>query len=472
MPDDDTPQTDEQPADDQPAEQSDEQPGDSDQPAEQSEEQPTDSDQPAEPSEEQPTDSDQPAEPSEEQPTDSDQPAEPSEEQPTDSDQPSEQSEEQPSDSDQAAEQPEEQPTDSEQPADQSIEQPAEGDQPAGQAEEQPTDTDQPATAASADDTVAFAGGDAPPNGGGGSGSGGSRPSKDVIVKNERAPADPLPADFEPKGFVKKHRVSDGEDWASVAKKYNVDVKALIYFNFHTNNPDEVNWYLRRNTGCNVSKDGGVNWAFSSSAYPGFIYIPPSKVIDMEPEKVTVRKPVMQRIQEIAHTIDGGPGIRIREMLTIESLADPYQPFPGTGGKQRLWYYTPGAVTFYINLNTKDPQRREMTKATNGQFPFDGDIGPGFQRIHEWRIYPFGDIVARDARVDVYADDPLSDSYLKIWLEGTEKEIYDSWQEMASIDPRAEFGNAWGPLVNDFLKHVHDLAATPRHLYYFYQHDT
>jgi hypothetical protein len=108
-----------------------------------------------------------------------------------------------------------------------------------------------------------------------------------------------------------------------------------------------------------------------------------------------------------------------------------------------------------------------MTKDTNGQFPFDGDTGPGFQQYyHEWRIYPFADIVVRDA------NNHQSDSSLKIWLEGTEDEIYKSWQEMASIDPRAEeFGNVWGPLVNDFLKHVHDLGETPTHLYYIYQHD-
>jgi hypothetical protein len=106
-------------------------------------------------------------------------------------------------------------------------------------------------------------------------------------MANEREPDNPLPSDFVPEGSVETHRVSDGEDWASVAGQYNVKVDDLIHFNFHTNVPEEVNWYLRRNTGCNVSNDGGLNWAFSSSADPGLIYIPPSEVIDMEPEDVT-----------------------------------------------------------------------------------------------------------------------------------------------------------------------------------------
>jgi hypothetical protein len=75
MPDDDTTQADKQPADEQPAEQSEDQSTDSDQPVEQPEDQPADGDQPAEQAEKQPSDSDQPAEPSEEQPAESDQSA-------------------------------------------------------------------------------------------------------------------------------------------------------------------------------------------------------------------------------------------------------------------------------------------------------------------------------------------------------------------------------------------------------------
>jgi hypothetical protein len=97
MADDDTPQADEQPADDQPAEQAEEQPADSDQPTEQSDEQP------AEQSEEQSADSDQAVDQSEEQPTDSNQSAEQPGEKPTDE---SEQATEQPGQStDETAEQ-------------------------------------------------------------------------------------------------------------------------------------------------------------------------------------------------------------------------------------------------------------------------------------------------------------------------------------------------------------------------------
>jgi hypothetical protein len=187
----------------------------------------------------------------------------------------------------------------------------------------------------------------------------------------------------------------------------------------------------------------------------------------MEPEDITAQKPIMQRVKETADTISGRPGKRILKMLAIESLSDV--PAPAGVSKDRLWYYTPGVVSYYIQLTTKNDDRLAMTKATNGQLPFDGEIPPPYfqQSYHEWRIYPFGDIVTRDE------DNPLSDSSLKIELEGTEDSIYKSWQEMANVESHFALGggSALGPLVDAFLKHVHDLAATPNHLYYIYQHD-
>jgi len=37
---------------------------------------------------------------------------------------------------------------------------------------------------------------------------------------------------------------------------------------------EEINWYLHFRVGCNVSKDGWKNWAFSNSASPGFVFVP------------------------------------------------------------------------------------------------------------------------------------------------------------------------------------------------------
>jgi hypothetical protein len=64
------------------------------------------------------------------------------------------------------------------------------------------------------------------------------------------------------------------DTWISVARKHQIDPAKLIWFNFLTENPDQVNWYLRRNVGCNVATPDGRNWMFSDSASPGIIYLP------------------------------------------------------------------------------------------------------------------------------------------------------------------------------------------------------
>jgi hypothetical protein len=271
-------------------------------------------------------------------------------------------------------------------------------------------------------------------------------------MANESTPANPLPLDFVPEGAVEKHRVADGEDWASVAKQYAVDVNALIYFNFHTNVPEEVNWYMRRNLGCNVSNDGDVNWAFSSSASPGIIYIPPATVISMDPEDVTVdTRTIMERLQEIAKTIDGDPGIRIRKIMDLAAQV-------GSPNDEHLWYYNGLAVLHYIQLETTNDERREMTKDTNGQFPFDGDAGADFG---PWEIKPFRDILVLDAT------NHQSDSDLKTWLIWLDGQIETSIHEI--MQKHYGGGGTTEGLVDEFMQHIGALAEKPIHLYFFYQ---
>jgi len=94
----------------------------------------------------------------------------------------------------------------------------------------------------------------------------------------ERAPARPLPQNHQPPGGV-PYRVGDNETWGSIAATAQIDVFALIEFNFQTRNPAEVNWYLRRNVGCVLPTADGKNWRFSAKAQPGIIYLPPSPVV-------------------------------------------------------------------------------------------------------------------------------------------------------------------------------------------------
>jgi hypothetical protein len=282
-------------------------------------------------------------------------------------------------------------------------------------------------------------------------------------MANEREPDDPLPVDFVPEGAVATHRVSDGDDWASVAAQYNVNVNDLIYFNFHTNVPEEVNWYLRRNTGCNVSNDGGLNWAFSSSADPGLIYIPVSGIFNMDPIDIPVEtRSTMERLQEISKTIPGDEGIRIREMIDIAVLVD----FPRAAA---LWYYDRTAVHWYVSLHTNDIERRQMTLATNGQFPFDGQWGPTPTDV--WKKTPFLEIVTLDNTWLDYSIQRAENSQLEKALYDLDWDISNSLRDMRGVDARSALGGgpAWGPLVDAFLQHVGSLAADPTHLYSVYR---
>jgi len=267
----------------------------------------------------------------------------------------------------------------------------------------------------------------------------------------ERAPRDPLPVDFVPQGAATTHRIRDGDNWASVAGKFSVDAKKLIFFNFKTNHPDEVNWYLRRNVGCNVSNDGGLNWAFSSSADPGIVYIPPS-VIDME--EIVVEgdtQTLMERLKKVAKTLTGNEGTRVRELLDIATRV-------GSPADEQLWYYNGGAVFKYIQLRTENSERKEMTTATNGSFPFDGDAGANFGR---WKITPFQDVR------ELNAANRQSDSDLRTWLLFLDGQIQTSWLDMVRIHDVG--GGTTEGLVAEFLDHVTELAKGQDHLYFVYQ---
>ena len=108
-----------------------------------------------------------------------------------------------------------------------------------------------------------------------------------------------VPRDWGPMQGGIPYRPSDEfeqEDWESVARKFDVGVKELIYFNFMTDNPDIVNWYLKNYVGCEKVSPSGNNWMFSKKAYPGHIYIPPAddKTFNYDPEEICTWSPKLE----------------------------------------------------------------------------------------------------------------------------------------------------------------------------------
>lgn len=112
-------------------------------------------------------------------------------------------------------------------------------------------------------------------------------------LKNERKPIRPIKWS-QPNGSF-PYKVKDLDTWITVAHSFAVkSPEYLIFYNFyvyvdvkHPKATDEINWYLREYVGCNVTTDGGRNWAFSKSADPGIIYIP-IKVMDFEGDGLVI----------------------------------------------------------------------------------------------------------------------------------------------------------------------------------------
>lgn len=79
----------------------------------------------------------------------------------------------------------------------------------------------------------------------------------------------------------------------------------------------------------------------------------------------------------------------------------------------------------YVDLKTDNAKRRDMIKATNGVFPFDGNSGVYGRGLHELEL-----VSARSG------------------LGG---------------------GSAWGTMVDEFIRHIAFLAKHDDHLYSAFQ---
>lgn len=99
-----------------------------------------------------------------------------------------------------------------------------------------------------------------------------------AIEKVPKGAPHPLPVGYAPPGGI-PYRVQDGDSWKKLAFAWFINVEYLVWFNFQTSNPDEVNWYLHRNVGCSKQTADRRNYEFSSGDKPGVIYRPPPKPI-------------------------------------------------------------------------------------------------------------------------------------------------------------------------------------------------
>ena len=87
-----------------------------------------------------------------------------------------------------------------------------------------------------------------------------------------KTPVPTLPPTYVPPGGM-AYRVKNNDNWGSVAAKLGIDATALIHYNFNTNVPEEVNYYLEKNVGCTQVSPDGKNYSFRAAS-PGIIYHP------------------------------------------------------------------------------------------------------------------------------------------------------------------------------------------------------
>jgi hypothetical protein len=98
-----------------------------------------------------------------------------------------------------------------------------------------------------------------------------------IGARREKMPIERQPINPVSKGHVPSstsHKIRDGESWDTLASAYNTTPHKLMYANFRTLVPAEINWYLRNYVGCQQQSADGRNWIFSSAARPGVIYVP------------------------------------------------------------------------------------------------------------------------------------------------------------------------------------------------------
>ncbi len=92
-----------------------------------------------------------------------------------------------------------------------------------------------------------------------------------MAVKMEK-PNPTLPVGYRPANSF-PYRVKNGDSFTSVASRLGMTSKALLQFNFNTDYPQYINYYLHHNVGCKVPTPDGKNYTFTNAS-PGIIYYP------------------------------------------------------------------------------------------------------------------------------------------------------------------------------------------------------
>lgn len=96
---------------------------------------------------------------------------------------------------------------------------------------------------------------------------------------NLEKPSPTLPPNYRPPGAA-PYRVRNGDSFTSIANRLGMSAKALLQFNYKTDHPPYINYYLKHNVGCKVAAPDGKNYSFTNAS-PGVIYQPMTNPVVM-----------------------------------------------------------------------------------------------------------------------------------------------------------------------------------------------
>jgi hypothetical protein len=171
----------------------------------------------------------------------------------------------------------------------------------------------------------------------------------------------------------------------------------------------------------------------------------------------------MDRLFAISKGMSGVQGKRIRTLVQVIMKT----PYPRC---LDLWYYNFYPLRAYLDvdlsLNTSSLKRIEMTKATNGAFPFDGDSGVYSQggtyekASGKWRIHIVKTLFDRFACGSWDVGD------MERFLDAMEDDMWRGWDQLQQASGRLQQdgAGAWKDVL-EFVLHVKRLAQDDKHLY-------
>jgi spore germination protein YaaH len=80
-------------------------------------------------------------------------------------------------------------------------------------------------------------------------------------------------------GIFIKYRVKDGDSIKSIAQSVGLTWQELARFNWGTDVPNEINWYLKNYFVCTHKTADGNNYLFTSQDEPGIIVLPKPQLL-------------------------------------------------------------------------------------------------------------------------------------------------------------------------------------------------